>query len=400
LNIVTIQSRVKNHCVAIVKNNNSASNMHVQRYLPDGEGKLELVGRGKKDKQDDFAPPFWGQTKFHWEILARYFLVADDILSRLDVILKRIQRNNTVVVLTTNSGHASMLMNFVCSCRARGFSLDNALVFATDRDVHQVARDLGLESFYDDSIFGHIPSKAAKSYGDNDYAKIMFAKVLSPHLVNVLGYDILFMDVDVVWYKDPVPLFQDKNNPLFEFDMLFQDDSARSLRFAPYAANSGFFFARHNERTRYFFISMLYHADMIQRTRSHQAVVASLLPEFNSLVGLKVKTLQDTDFPGGFHYLRRKDMMRRIVQGKESPWIFHMHWTASIKDKLRYMKQFGIWYVEDRCTFDGEVLVSDSETCCSATPLVTCTYLDLPSVEHCKGKKHKSVRNKGAMSFW
>jgi len=199
LNIVTIQSRVKNHCVAIVKNNNSASNMHVQRYLPDGEGKLELVGRGKKDKQDDFAPPFWGQTKFHWEILARYFLVADDILSRLDVILKRIQRNNTVVVLTTNSGHASMLMNFVCSCRARGFSLDNALVFATDRDVHQVARDLGLESFYDDSIFGHIPSKAAKSYGDNDYAKIMFAKVLSPHLVNVLGYDILFMDVDVVW---------------------------------------------------------------------------------------------------------------------------------------------------------------------------------------------------------
>jgi len=106
-------------------------------------------------------------------------------------------------------------------------------------------------------------------------------------------------------YKDPVPLFQDKNNPLFEYDMLFQDDGARSLRFAPYAANTGFFFARHNERTRYFFISMLYHADMIQRTRSHQAVVASLLPEFNSLVGLKVKTLQDTDFPGGFHYLRK-----------------------------------------------------------------------------------------------
>ena len=199
LNIVTIQSRVKNHCVAIVKNNNSASNMHVQKYLPDGKGKLELVGRGKQADQDDFAPPYWGQTKLHWDILAKYFLVADDILSKLDVILKRIHKNNTVVVLTTNSGHASMLMNFVCSCRARGFSLDNVLVFATDPDAHQVARNLGLESFYDNSIFGHIPSKAAKSYGDYDYAKIMFAKVLSPHLVNVLGYDILFMDVDVVW---------------------------------------------------------------------------------------------------------------------------------------------------------------------------------------------------------
>ena len=114
-------------------------------------------------------------------------------------------------------------------------------------------------------------------------------------------------------------------------------------------------------------------------------------------------------------------MMRRIVQGKEAPWIFHMRkfvicmcisnnemlfheallayidWTASIEDKLRYMKQFGIWYIEDNCTVNGEV---DSEICCSATPVVTCTYLDLPSVEQCKGKKHESLRNKGASSFW
>ena len=36
-----------------------------------------------------------------------------------------------------------------------------------------------------------------------------------------------------------VPFFHDKSNPLYDFDMFFQDDGARSLRYAPYSANTG-----------------------------------------------------------------------------------------------------------------------------------------------------------------
>jgi hypothetical protein len=31
----------------------------------------------------------------------------------------------------------------------------------------------------------------------------MYAKVVSVQLINALGHDVLFQDVDLVWYKNP-----------------------------------------------------------------------------------------------------------------------------------------------------------------------------------------------------
>jgi len=80
---------------------------------------------------------------------------------------------------------------------------------------------------------------------------MMFAKVVCVHLISLLGYDLLFQDVDVVWYKDPLPFFHNSTSPISDFDVLFQDDGAHSLRYAPFSANSGFYYARNNDRTRY-----------------------------------------------------------------------------------------------------------------------------------------------------
>ena len=63
---------------------------------------------------------------------------------------------------------------------------------------------------------------------------------------------MLFMDVDIVWNKNPLDFFRDETSSFKGFDIIMQDDSNRSVRFAPYFGNSGFFYARHNERTRYF----------------------------------------------------------------------------------------------------------------------------------------------------
>jgi len=45
-----------------------------------------------------------------------------------------------------------------------------------------------------------------------------------------LGYDVLFQDVDVIWYKDPVPYFHPTDVAAVEssnnnsFDIYFQDE--------------------------------------------------------------------------------------------------------------------------------------------------------------------------------
>ena len=53
-----------------------------------------------------------------------------------------------------------------------------------------------------------MPKEAAREYGDDTFRTMMFAKVYCVHMVSVLGHDLLFQDVDVVWYQNPLSFFQ------------------------------------------------------------------------------------------------------------------------------------------------------------------------------------------------
>ena len=84
--------------------------------------------------------------------------------------------------------------------------LSNIVLFATDIETYNLASNiLHIQNvFYEDSIFGTIPKEYSESYADETFSKIMFAKIYSVHLVSQLGYNFLFQDVDVLWYKNPL----------------------------------------------------------------------------------------------------------------------------------------------------------------------------------------------------
>lgn len=43
-----------------------------------------------------------------------------------------------------------------------------------------------------------------------------------------LGYDVLFQDVDIVWYRNPLEFFhQDPTSAMSQHEMYFQDDGSR-----------------------------------------------------------------------------------------------------------------------------------------------------------------------------
>ena len=86
-----------------------------------------------------------------------------------------------------------------------------------------------------------MPADAAGRYGDKKFTAMMMAKVIVVQMVSALGYDMLFQDVDIVWYKDPLEYFRNTND---DFDIYFQDDGGHSVRYAPYSANSGFYCVR------------------------------------------------------------------------------------------------------------------------------------------------------------
>lgn len=226
---------------------------------------------------------------------------------------------------------------------------------------------------------------------------MMMAKVLVVQLVSMLGYHILFQDVDMIWYQHPLAYFypylddrHGKDTP--EYDIFFQDDGGRSVRYAPYSANSGFYFIRHNARTRHLLTSVLMAGDSIVRSRSHQQVLIALLSEHVSLYGLKVKVLSRDmeEFPGGYHYHQRsKEYMTELFAGNLQPFIFHMSWTSNKVNKILFFRQMGEWYVPEKCIqrkVDDVVKTSvDSLVtgCCANDPIVSCHYRDKPSIQPC-----------------
>ena len=66
----------------------------------------------------------------------------------------------------------------------------------------------------------HVPEEAAGGYGDTTFGFVMLAKTICVYLVNDLGYDLLFQDVDISWYKNPVDFFSSDENS--GFDVYFQ----------------------------------------------------------------------------------------------------------------------------------------------------------------------------------
>lgn len=265
---------------------------------------------------------------------------------------------------------------------------------------------------------------------------MMYAKVLCVLYPLMLGYDVLFQDVgklfsylldsiykrschftlipltllpDIVWIKDPMKFFHDEYSKVSQFDVMFQNDGSTQVRYAPYTANSGFYYARANKRTTYLFTSLLYHSDLILTWDSHQQVLCQLLAEHSSLFGLNVKVFdRETDqFPGGWHFHGKRDFMKKFIKRETDSYIFHMSYTANKDNKLLFLRQLGEWYLKDQCVEKtasdilggGNALEKNAlvEPCCAAEPIFSCHYRDKPSKLPCTDI---DPIDKGGRSFW
>ncbi len=108
----------------------------------------------------------------------------------------------------------------------------------------------------------------------------------SVYLASAAGYDVLFQDADLVWMRDPRPKLQATVH-----DAVFMDDGARTPRFTPFFANTGFYFLRHNTRILHMLERLLRGVGEISYTHSHQATLNRHLTETQSLLNLKVLRL-------------------------------------------------------------------------------------------------------------
>eukprot|EP00977_Amphora_coffeiformis_P029223 scaffold39515_cov176-Amphora_coffeaeformis.AAC.1 len=153
--------------------------------------------------------------------------------------------------------------------------------------------------------------------------------------------------------------------------------------------------------------ALLMQGDLIVSTKSHQIPLTFLLQEMASLHGLTIKVwnaMTTDEFPGGHAFHRRKSFMKDLIASTTTtsdnnnnnnnknahvaaavqPYLFHMSWTASSVNKVKFWQQMGEWYVAESCRHLATNGDNMTGPCCLAQPLEQCHYRDKPSKHPCK----------------
>ena len=296
--VVVTNFDLRNKCLAVMRNWGMSGHLH--RFIKSKEdGKMKYVTRFYNTHN---RAKLWQEGGIKSGIvqnslaqLSNYLTHYNNVLDELRPIAKKVAggKGRGIVVMVSNFGQSRLLINFVCSARKIGMDLSQVLLFATDVKTRELAIELGLETYYNENIFGSIPEMSGQ-FADAAFGKVMMAKAYSVHLVNELGYDILFQDVDVVPLRPNVLDYfqqQQKEDGIDDFDMYFQYDHNPNENQAPYSANSGFYYVKYNQRTNYFLSMLVRMGDLIEKTQSHQQVMTQLLSEHMSSQRLRTKVM-------------------------------------------------------------------------------------------------------------
>jgi hypothetical protein len=349
-----ISTKMQGSCVAVVRLKDISASYHLMRYDTDPQ-----YG-GVLDKTNQMMPIGFFRKASILNGRLRLVLKAKPLFSHMSqveqVLLTKLRGHGympdtgaDVTVMVVNDGELDMFMNFACSCNQHNISMHNILVFAASEEIVPFIEVTGAMGVYHDS-FAHVNREASEIYLDRVFVDMMWYKAFSVWLVLRLKFNVLFQDVDLVWFKDPWPYLKSYVSPVgVDTDTFWSDDGQRGLRYSPFYGNSGFYYIKYNPRTEFWAWSCITAFDTMHTSGSHQNVITTRLMESMDLFNVSLKILDLELFPTGVKYHHDKPYMQNLKAGVIKPFNYHMCWTSNKGQKISYFKSTGMWYLNDRC---------------------------------------------------
>eukprot|EP01035_Chromulina_nebulosa_P017974 gene17974-23606_t len=166
---------------------------------------------------------------------------------------------------------------------------------------------------------GSVPREAADTYADRTFTKLMWLKVTSVYVALYAGFDVIFQDADLVWIKDPTEFLHEQKN----YDMIFMDDGARTMRFGPLFTNTGFYYIRNCEKTLY----------------------------------LQEKLIRSA----GQMYHHQQEYVNQVKKHEIIPYVWHMCWTDNREQKVHHLKDIGMWFLQESEFMQDDIV---TKVCC------------------------------------
>jgi hypothetical protein len=180
--------------------------------------------------------------------------------------------------------------------------------------------------------YGAVSKAASMDYLDRVFVDMMWYKAFSVYLLTRDRYNVIFQDADLVWFKEPYQYFKDylaaakarSDMTGSHIEAFLSDDGQRSLRYAPFYGNSGFYYLLGTPRSEYFTWDIMISFDAVQVLGSHQNVFTTKMVEGLAISHKHVMILPIYDFPTGILYHHDRAYMKRLADKRVDPYHFHM----------------------------------------------------------------------------
>ena len=107
-------------------------------------------------------------------------------------------------------------------CTLRRVNLTNILGIALDEEALAMCQDMGVQCVLPGAPFLRASSGDFHYHGNSDFQSLSKLKTRNVLEVLLRGYNVLLVDGDIVFFRDPLSLLR---NGSIEFDLQIQSDS-------------------------------------------------------------------------------------------------------------------------------------------------------------------------------
>jgi hypothetical protein len=304
-----------------------------------------------------------------------------------ELILLDGSRRKSVTVLAVNYAYRELAMNLVCNLKRLG--MENYLILAMDRPVYKyVARrranvflhtgsrsgpeDEGIppllpaddteEREGDDEDRGHV-------FGSLEFAVTSRRKSMLVAEVLVLGYDVMFTDADVIWYKDPAETLA-----TYAEDFAIMSDAHTTNYSMPlnYNINSGCYYARGRPRTFVALRAIQKYAAKSRRSeqKGFNHVLCGAFKDniagpgwrfgrnrclYRIMGGVTTRALPSNEFANGSDELIFRMSPTQIASNYPHLVALHVNYVNGRDEKVYRFKRIGQWHYDSEAGegFDG-----------------------------------------------
>lgn len=159
-------------------------------------------------------------------------------------LVKHISQNKSIVLTALSFGHREMMMNWICNMRLLGIS--NYLVAAFDVKLYLFALSHGVPCYLESSITNESQISSQNAiYGTDEFRVLTKMKSVSVYRLIQLGYNVLWSDSDVIFFRNPLKYVSSFNSDIIIQSNAPDNDAPNGIR----RINSGFYYVKSTPRS-------------------------------------------------------------------------------------------------------------------------------------------------------